>query len=64
MTNHIHAIWQAPQSNLNDIIRDFKTFTSKAISNSIQSDPESRRVWLLYMFRFYANQSSLLQIRN
>ncbi len=58
MSNHVHAICTATHANLSDIIRDFKTFTSKAISKSIQQEPESRREWLLYMFHFYANKSA------
>lgn len=58
MSNHIHTIWTAPGSNLSDIIRDFKTFTSKAITASIQTEPESRREWLLYMFNFFANRTN------
>jgi len=58
MSNHIHTIWTALNSNLSDIVRDFKTFTSKAITESIESEPESRRNWLLYMFHFYANRTA------
>ena len=58
MSNHIHVIWTATNNNLSDIVRDFKTFTSKAISGSIETEPESRRDWLLYMFRFYANRTN------
>jgi putative transposase len=55
MSNHIHTIWTASHNNLSDILRDFKTYTSKAITTSIQNDPESRREWLLYMFNYFAN---------
>jgi REP element-mobilizing transposase RayT len=58
MSNHIHTIWTASQNNLSDIVRDFKTFTSKEITNSIENEPESRREWLLYMFGFYANRTA------
>lgn len=58
MSNHIHTIWTASQNNLSDIIRDFKTYTSKAITASIKSEPESRREWLLYMFSFFANRTN------
>jgi len=58
MSNHIHAIWTATNNNLSDIIRDFKTFTSKAITATIENKPESRRDWLLYMFQFYANRTA------
>jgi putative transposase len=58
MSNHIHTIWTALNNNLSDIVRDFKTYTSKAITAAIQEEPESRREWLLYMFSFYANQTA------
>jgi REP element-mobilizing transposase RayT len=58
MTNHIHFIWTAKNSNLSDVVRDFKTFTSKAILKSIQEETESRKDWLLYMFKFYANRTN------
>jgi REP element-mobilizing transposase RayT len=57
MSNHVHSIWTATNDNLSDIIRDFKSYTSKAITKSIESEPESRREWLLYMFGFYANRT-------
>ena len=57
MSNHVHTIWTAGNANLSDVVRDFKTFTSKAILSSIAAEPESRRDWLLYMFRFYANRT-------
>ena len=57
MSNHLHVIWQTDH-NLSDIIRDFKTHTSRAITDAIRNEPESRRDWLLYMFNFYANQTN------
>jgi putative transposase len=58
MSNHIDTIWTALHNNLSDVVRDFKTFTSKAITESIESEHESRRDWLLYMFQFYANRTA------
>ncbi|MDX2049328.1 MAG: transposase, partial [Chitinophagaceae bacterium] len=58
MSNHIHVIWTAGNNNLSDVVRDFKTFTSKAITAAIKDEPESRREWLLYMFNFYANRTN------
>ena len=58
MTNHIHTIWTAQNENLSDIIRDFKTFTSKALTKNMVEEPESRRDWLDYMFKFYAKGSN------
>lgn len=58
MTNHVHVIWTATRQNLSDVLRDFKTYTSKAITQSVKSEPESRREWLLYMFNFFANRTN------
>lgn len=60
MTNHIHAILSARQSNLSDVIRDFKTLASKEILQTIETETESRREWLLYMFRYFGEK----QVRN
>ena len=57
MTNHIHTIWTAKENNLSDVVRDFKTHTSKSLVKVINEIPESRRDWLLYMFQFYARQT-------
>jgi REP element-mobilizing transposase RayT len=58
MSNHLHTIWTAPNNNLSGMIRDFKTYTSKAITSVVENEPESRRDWLLYMFNFYANRTN------
>ena len=62
MSNHIHTIWTAGNSNLSDIVRDFKTHTSKTILESIQNEPESRRDWLQYMFQFYGNKTNANEV--
>lgn len=51
MSNHIHLIIQAEDGNLSDILRDFKKFTSNTILKLIQSEPESRREWMLERFK-------------
>ena len=56
LINNIHVIWTAPRGNLSDIIRDFKTFTSKAMFESMKAEPESRKEWLEFMFRVFANK--------
>lgn len=58
MTNHIHTIWTAKDNNLSDVIRDFKTYTSKAFIKVISETAESRREWLLHMFKFYGRGSA------
>lgn len=53
MSNHIHLIIRAKEGyKLQDILRDYKKFTSKAIIKEIQENPqESRKDWLLQQFK-------------
>ncbi len=51
MSNHIHLIVQSKEGKLSDLIRDFKKFTSKNILEAIQTEPESRREWMLDLFK-------------
>jgi hypothetical protein len=41
---------------LSDIIRDFKRHTAKLILQSMIEEPESRREWILFQFRYAASQ--------
>ncbi len=53
MSSHVHILWQAKEGfRLSDIIRDFKKFTAKKILSLIETEPESRRVWLLRKFEY------------
>jgi len=60
MSDHIHSIGYAKSGyQLSDILRDFKTFTSKQIINSILEDPgESRQEWILRLFKYFAKYNS------
>jgi len=52
MTNHIHLIVNCNEPfELKDTIRDFKKFTSKQIISEIKNGTESRKEWLLTIFR-------------
>jgi len=55
MSNHIHLIVNSPMGGLSNTIGDFKKFTSKAIIKSIQTDVESRREWMLDLFKHHAD---------
>jgi putative transposase len=51
MSNHLHLILGAKEGNdLSGILRDFKKFTSKKIIETIQTEAESRRNWMLWLF--------------
>ncbi len=51
MSNHIHCIIQSSKGSLSDLIRDFKKFTAVSILKKIQTEPESRREWMLNLFK-------------
>jgi REP element-mobilizing transposase RayT len=53
MSNHVHLIARArPGHKLQDILRDHKKFTAKAVVKAIEENPqESRREWLLAHLR-------------
>jgi putative transposase len=55
MSNHIHLVAQTEGHELSEVLRDFKKFTANGILKAIQQEPESRREWLLHMFKYFAN---------
>lgn len=53
MNNHVHLIASAADGyNLSDILRDLKKFSSKKIIKAIEDNTqESRKSWMLWLFR-------------
>jgi putative transposase len=52
MTNHIHLIANAESGSLGDVLRDFKTYTSKEMIKLLTDNQlESRRDWMLKAFK-------------
>ena len=57
MPSHIHLIVKGTVDNkLENIIRDFKKYTSKELIKAIKEYPESRREWLLNKFSYAADR--------
>lgn len=55
MSSHIHLIVQHEDARLGEVLRDFKSYTAKALLKCIHENPyESRREWMMYLFRYYA----------
>lgn len=50
MSSHLHLIASAKHCNLNDVIRDFKKFTSGTIMTAIRTGKESRKSWMVNLF--------------
>ncbi len=56
MSNHMHLIATSRDDySLSGIIRDCKKFTTKAIVESMQNEPESRASWLEIIIRAHAS---------
>jgi putative transposase len=52
MSNHMHCVLSCKDNKLSDVIRDFKTHTSKTIIKSIETEEgESRKDWILEQFK-------------
>jgi REP element-mobilizing transposase RayT len=51
MSNHIHLLAKSGIGHLSDTLRDFKSFTSKEILKQIEESGESRREWMLKVFK-------------
>ena len=58
MSNHIHLLARSEKEDLSGTIRDFKRHTSNLITEVVRSKEESRREWLLMIFKYAAKQHS------
>ena len=56
MSNHVHVIISSESAKLSDTDRDFKTHTSKKLIKTIYEISESRRDWMLDIFKFRARK--------
>lgn len=58
MTNHIHLIIGTDKDPVQDILKDFKKFTSKNLKNEIINNyQESRKSWILWMMEKTGKQN-------
>jgi REP element-mobilizing transposase RayT len=51
MSNHVHCILSSKNGKLSNTIKEFKTHTSKKIIEAIHEEPESRKEWMLALFK-------------
>jgi len=51
MSNHVHLLLKSNTNNLSGTIRDFKSYTSKKILEEIDESDESRKEWMLRLFK-------------
>lgn len=58
MSNHVHILARSSTGELSSTIRDFKKYTSKKIIDTIINETESRRDWMLRLFKYAANRQN------
>ncbi len=59
MTNHLHLIISAKEDNVSNILGDYKKITSKKLISSILANPgESRREWMIKIFKEAGEKNS------
>ncbi len=64
MSSHVHLIAAAETGLLNNILRDFKSYTSKQLIKQIAENPqESRKEWLLFLFKHFAKSTPNTEIQ-
>jgi len=51
MSNHVHLLLKSNTEELSNTLRDFKSFTSKKILEAIENGNESRKEWMLKLFK-------------
>ncbi|UII26427.1 transposase [Fulvivirga maritima] len=52
MTSHVHLIIGTSDQPMEDILRDFKSYTSRKLRSEIEKHPtESRKEWILWMMK-------------
>ncbi|GAA0891656.1 transposase [Fulvivirga kasyanovii] len=58
MPSHVHLIIGTEDKPMQDILRDFKSFTSRKLKKEIQNHPsESRREWIKWMMERAGNKN-------
>lgn len=59
MPNHVHLIFRSSNAEPSALMRDFKGFTARKMLKAIKENPqESRKKWLLWMFKKAGDQNS------
>jgi REP element-mobilizing transposase RayT len=58
MSNHVHLLARSKENNLSGTIRDFKKFTSKAFIELISTSGDSRKEWMLQLFKHAAGRQN------
>lgn len=59
MSNHIHLVCETEEGNeLSAVLRDFKKYTARQMISEINEDGESRKNWMLWLFKNAGEKNS------
>ena len=64
MPSHVHLIFRAKENNPGDVLKSFKTYTSKALQKAIEENiQESRKEWMLWLMERAGKKNSNVEKR-
>lgn len=64
MPSHVHLIFKSENNNPTDVMRDFKTYTSKTIQKAIVEHPQERgKAWMFWMMERAGSKNSNIKHR-
>jgi REP element-mobilizing transposase RayT len=64
LSSHVHLVFRAKNNNPGDLLKEFKTYTSKKLQKLINDNPqESRKEWLLWMMERAGKKNSNIKNR-
>jgi putative transposase len=64
MPSHVHLVFRARDANPGELLKSFKTYTSKALQKMIEEHPqESRKEWMLWMMERAGSKNSNVKNR-
>lgn len=58
MSNHVYMILSTRNNDLSEVLRDMKEFTCKEIMKAIELENDSRKEWMLSMFRLIGEEKN------
>ena len=64
MPSHVHLIFRAKNNNPGELLKSFKTYTSKKLQKAIEeNNQESRKKWILWMMEKAGSRNSNVKYR-
>ena len=63
MSSHLHLLVQAKENGIiEEIEKEYKSFTNQKILEAIATEPEPRKIWILERFEIFSNLPDLIKM--